>query len=531
VRLSKPQESPHEFISDGKFAQVIYEHSIYDVPKLIDICAIYGDSNRIAVTKIVHAVFALQPLYKDDFGSVVQHMLSGLHQCCEPLQQAAGGGRGGSGGGKTTSSDLSVEDCIVFLPDILSCFNAIFCFFPEELVEQLLAGRLDVPVSAGDVLAEVDGGVAPIPLADLMVLLHDALMAMQERSGLESSSEISTTVTLLSRLLGLVLGFRMAPKRGAGAFEELLEWLRSQADRGTLLLDLGKHGLESTAMEWLASGLVDDAQLDYLEQLCGPVLPAGERRRGRRAAPLPTVADRSGGRAADGGISGGATSSSSKPLGADASANDKAKIREVREVVGAGYGDGYIMQCLLHYGGSVPAVVGAIFDGSLPPQIKALPQGLSMAEAVSSVSAAARKPETSGLSAEDKKRVLGQAVRLAEVPMEADGEGDDNNVYDDDVDDSVPLPTGFSFGAANESASEEDDAGEDGEVDSEDDDGDPRWRNSKGSHKGGKGKGRGFKGPVQGQTIQARRKEENKARVANHNRRDAAMRKMMRGMV
>jgi len=190
------------------------------------------------------------------------------------------------------------------------------------------------------------------------------------------------------------------------------------------------------------------------------------------------------------------------------------------------------MQCLLHYGGSVPAVVGAIFDGSLPPQIKALPLHLSMIEAVNALSAAAQKPESSSLSAEDKKRVLGQAVRLAEVPNDADGAGDDD-VYDDDVDDSVPLPRGFSVGAANESASE-DDAGEDGEVDSDDGDGDPRWRGGgggKGGFKGGKGKGRGSKGPVQGQTIQARRKEENKARVANHNRRDGAMRKMMKGMV
>lgn len=47
----------------------------------------------------------------------------------------------------------------------------------------------------------------------------------------------------------------------------------------------------------------------------------------------------------------------------------------------------------------------------------------------------------------------------------------------------------------------------------------------------GKGKGKGkSSGPTQGQTVQARRKEANKAQVANHNRRDAAMRKMARGL-
>jgi len=60
-----------------------------------------------------------------------------------------------------------------------------------------------------------------------------------------------------------------------------------------------------------------------------------------------------------------------------------------------------------------------------------------------------------------------------------------------------------------------------------------QWGNNrmKGGRLKGKGKGSGRgKGPVQGQTVQARRKEANKAQVANHNRRDGAMRKMARGM-
>eukprot|EP00434_Breviolum_minutum_P009587 symbB.v1.2.008440.t1/scaffold530.1/size191304/8 len=117
VRLSRPQESPHEFLSHDKFAQVIHEHQLFDVPKIIDVCVIYGDANRNAVTKIVHSIFKHQPLFKEEFSSVVQHMLDGLLQCCAPLQLAAHNG-------KLNSQELSVSECKSFLPDMLSCFNA-----------------------------------------------------------------------------------------------------------------------------------------------------------------------------------------------------------------------------------------------------------------------------------------------------------------------------------------------------------------------------------------------------------------------
>lgn len=510
VRLSRPEETETDYISDGKFAQVIYQENIFDIPKLIDLCAIYGDCNRMTVTKIVHSVFSRQPLYKDDFGFIVQHMLDGLHQCCGPLQKAANGA--------LDSADLGVQDCLAFLPDILSCFSAIFCFFPEECVDKIVSGKLDVASATG-----TDCDTVSIPLANLMVHLHDALTALEKQDDFSESVVISKIMQLLCRLLGLVLGHRMAPKQGASAFEDLLEWLRFQnsMDRITLLADLGKHGLETTAMEWLASGLVDDAQLDYLESICGPVLPDGERKRGRRLANASRTTAHTNSQ-----IGGGSTSSTTgKKDAADASTSERAKIKEIREVVGNEYGEGFVLQCLMHYGSSVPAVVGAIFDGSLPPQISALPKGRTLVEALTAVSATAGKQENnamplnSTISAADKSFIMGRANQQEEA---------DDDLYDDDVDDDA-LPS-LRVGGAPDSDSE-------GEGD-EDDDGmdsdDSRWRDG-GNNGKGKGKGKGKskqKGdPVQGQTVQARRKEEHKARYANHNRRQGAMRKFAKGMV
>mmetsp|Transcript_88452 Transcript_88452/g.175886 ORF Transcript_88452/g.175886 Transcript_88452/m.175886 type:complete len:773 (-) Transcript_88452:105-2423(-) len=535
LRLSRPQETSHDFLSDETFANFIYEHGIFDVPKLIDICAIYGDSNRTTVTKMVHGVFAHQPRYVIDFQAVVQDMLDSLQQCCTPLQQSAdatvtaGGSRGGSsssssGVKKEAGGGLSVDECLVYLPDVLSCFLGIFCFFPEECREPLLNSSLD-------------GG---LPLADVLAVLHEAVTALGQRSVDGSSDEdaqctsaCKTSSRLLARLLSCVLGLRMSPRRGVAAFQDLLDWLKEQADRGSLLADLGKHGMENVAMEWLASGLTDEAQLDYLEELCGSLLPKEARARRRHGAATAKA------KSAAGGSSGAAPSRTT-------AGSDAAKIREVRDIVGTDFGEGMVLQCLLHYGGSVPAVVGAILDGSLPPQLQALPQGLALNE--NPAEALAPKPEKAKLSADEKKRVLDQAGRMdreatdvaAAAALAAEsGEVEEPvkfpSMYDDDVDDTALVPQGFGGVGGNQGSDlDGSDAEENGDASSsgEEGDGSIQWRNNRGrgGREKGKGKGRGKGEPVQGQTIEARRKEANKAKVANHNRKSGALRKMAKAM-
>ena len=59
------KESPSDYLSHDKYGQVILESQVLDVPKIIDVCVIYGDANRSTVTKIVHSAFRHQPLFKE----------------------------------------------------------------------------------------------------------------------------------------------------------------------------------------------------------------------------------------------------------------------------------------------------------------------------------------------------------------------------------------------------------------------------------------------------------------------------------
>ena len=58
------------FVSDDSkesIADLLYKNWIFDIPKLIDLCVIYGPDYADQVQQLVEAVFTLQPLYFEDF--------------------------------------------------------------------------------------------------------------------------------------------------------------------------------------------------------------------------------------------------------------------------------------------------------------------------------------------------------------------------------------------------------------------------------------------------------------------------------
>eukprot|EP00747_Dinoflagellata_sp_TGD_P079624 gnl/TRDRNA2_/TRDRNA2_160582_c0_seq1.p1 gnl/TRDRNA2_/TRDRNA2_160582_c0~~gnl/TRDRNA2_/TRDRNA2_160582_c0_seq1.p1 ORF type:complete len:740 (+),score=132.38 gnl/TRDRNA2_/TRDRNA2_160582_c0_seq1:97-2316(+) len=510
TRMSRPRETSHDFISTQKFGELLYEHTVFDIPKLIDICAIYGDSNRATVTRLVHSVFTHQPRYRDDFKAVVQHMLGGLHQCCHPLKN----------GGRKNNAELSVEECMSFLPDILSCFNAIFCFFPEDCVELLLEGKVGIESSSRGAASQTTS----LPWLDLMVTVYDALASLEKptRGGMPPESmklAISTIRPMLCRLLSLVLGFHMGPRRGAAAFQELLTWCTEQSElRSALLGDLALYGLENVMLEWLASGLADRAQMDFVEQLCGRQLLPADRRASAKAAAKSSSGSAAGSAGVAAAPSAGAGSSSSSVKAPPASGHS-GKIREVREVVGTDFGEGFVLQCLLHFHGSVPNVVDAILDGNLPAQLDCLPRKLALTDDPTAATTVSH--ERAKISSDDKRHIIDQVSRLEKEALEESyaNEGED---FDDTYEMNARV-------GPNESASEKSEEEDSGQSS---DDGAQR-SGGKGGGYGGKGGGKGGwkgRGPVQGQTIQARRKEENKAKFANHNRKAASQWKMSRGM-
>ena len=72
LRSSTHRESPTNFIDGKVFGDILYENYIFDIPRLMDICVVYGHGNDMAlVSKMIGNVFQQQPKYSDDLRAVV----------------------------------------------------------------------------------------------------------------------------------------------------------------------------------------------------------------------------------------------------------------------------------------------------------------------------------------------------------------------------------------------------------------------------------------------------------------------------
>lgn len=63
-----------EWMSDEKYASLLYENFVISVPMMLDICVVYGHSNPKEVRNLLDYIFTVQPFYKED----LQRMISNI---------------------------------------------------------------------------------------------------------------------------------------------------------------------------------------------------------------------------------------------------------------------------------------------------------------------------------------------------------------------------------------------------------------------------------------------------------------------
>ena len=68
--------SPQEcHITPKVFGEILYENFILDMPKIMDLCVLYGAANGPLVSKMIANIFTEQPRYLDDLATVVPTVL------------------------------------------------------------------------------------------------------------------------------------------------------------------------------------------------------------------------------------------------------------------------------------------------------------------------------------------------------------------------------------------------------------------------------------------------------------------------
>ncbi|XP_010216368.1 PREDICTED: activating signal cointegrator 1 complex subunit 2 [Tinamus guttatus] len=85
LRMSTHKESKDHFITPSVFGEIIYNNFLFDVPKIMDLCVLFGKGNSPLLQKMIANIFTQQPSYFSDLDetlpTVLQVFNNILHKC------------------------------------------------------------------------------------------------------------------------------------------------------------------------------------------------------------------------------------------------------------------------------------------------------------------------------------------------------------------------------------------------------------------------------------------------------------------
>ena len=88
--MSTLKESDENYMSKGLFSKLIYDNYLFDIPRLMDICSLYGlPENRPLLKKMLDNIFHSQPKFFDDLkhaAKTVFEVSNGMFHLCTTLK-------------------------------------------------------------------------------------------------------------------------------------------------------------------------------------------------------------------------------------------------------------------------------------------------------------------------------------------------------------------------------------------------------------------------------------------------------------
>lgn len=79
-RMSMVKESERDFMEPRTFGAVLYENWLFDIPKLMDICGIFGRQNEKLTREMVTRIFEAQPKYFHDLSDALKTIIDSMNR-------------------------------------------------------------------------------------------------------------------------------------------------------------------------------------------------------------------------------------------------------------------------------------------------------------------------------------------------------------------------------------------------------------------------------------------------------------------
>uniref|UniRef100_A0A8C7C9T2 Activating signal cointegrator 1 complex subunit 2 n=1 Tax=Oncorhynchus kisutch TaxID=8019 RepID=A0A8C7C9T2_ONCKI len=75
LRMATHKESKESFITPTVFGEIIYNNFLFDIPKILDLCVLFGKGNAQLLHKMIENIFTQQPCYYGDLDEAVLSVL------------------------------------------------------------------------------------------------------------------------------------------------------------------------------------------------------------------------------------------------------------------------------------------------------------------------------------------------------------------------------------------------------------------------------------------------------------------------
>ena len=438
LRMVTPAGGAEGAPSPFEQGAVLYDRWLVDVPKLLDLCVLFGEDNPELCARLVAALFELQPRYRDDLAQAsaalaqnLEEVLAGLTAAVAALAGGNGAAAGGAGGSSSSSRTAGrggglgdVRDGLRYLLDAFLSLRALLVAAPglaksvlgegdlvrvaHEVDAQFLQGLDRLPADRLDPTARAYRRlVAAEAEALVMDLLRAAYLDPAAGGGGGDASEAGEA------FLALLMQLPVAEGDGHG------EALLHRVERRFRLTDRIKEAMGAGILR------IDDALCDYFSHLLGvPVdltLPSlGDEAEPPRRAPAAAAPPRS-----------------------EFSAEQASKIGAVKDVL-PDYGDGFLAACLEEHGHNPQAVIAALLDGALSPRLQALDPQLATRPPPAAADRPRAPPPPAHAEPLRKQRVHWESSRVLEDRGATDravrshaAAAQWEDVYEDEYDDSM----------------------------------------------------------------------------------------------
>ena len=177
-RLSKSMENERDYFNMNLYQELVYNNYLFDIAKLYDLIAIYGQSNKEVVKSIVESVFENDKRYVQDFKDGVDTIINMLKKnFSSSLKVSDMMVNAGVIQRTRSEQDDIIRRLLLDFVEIMANVEYTTIFFPEAMLETVRSTSL--PLFMANVYCLMAGPVKNLWIKDS--LIGDELNALRHQ--------------------------------------------------------------------------------------------------------------------------------------------------------------------------------------------------------------------------------------------------------------------------------------------------------------------------------------------------------------